>query len=528
MNTEINRCFMRFRDRAEKFSPEVIAETFVSVGPLLDILSSYNNQIMYGRRGTGKTHALRYFQEAEIKKGNLSIYIDAQNLGSNGSIYNDIDLPIRERATRLFVDVCNILHQHMLDIFTAPASKWDLSKAAPLLDNFIESFIATRIDFGQMEQEETQHRNNGLKENSSIKLDLYPTPKASVSISDSSETAQSETGRKKNNGVEESWIDFNFLSKNFREIVKLIAPARVYILVDEWSNIPMDIQPYLADMIRRTFFTIPEVTIKIGAIEHRSVFKEDKDKGGYIGFELGADITAAINLDDYLVVDNDADRANAFFKQFIANHAASMAKELSLTIPSGQKLFDAAFTQQDNVFLEFVRATEGVPRDGLHILTGAAQKANTKAISMIDLRSAAHSFFLIDKYNTISANKDNKKMLDWIRDKVIGERQTRAFLLQYGKEDKIIDVLFDSRALHIANRSRSAAHRPGERFIVYKLDYGMYIELVYSNRFPKNLLVNEDNADIDFEVPFDNARSYRRAILDLDQFYTLNPEIEKI
>lgn len=457
-------------------------------------------------------------------RGNISAYIDAQNLGSNGSIYNDKNLPTRERATRLFVDVCNALHQHMLDVFTSPNSKWDLSQAAPLLDSLIESFVATRIDFGQVEEETTIHRSDVVKEKSGLNLEIYPSPKVGAYIADDSEASRSGTDRRKNTGSEESWIDFTYLSRSFRNIVQLIKPARLYILVDEWSTIPLDMQPYLADMLRRTFFTIPEVTVKIGAIEHRSAFKEDKPTGEYIGFELGADITAAINLDDYLVVDNDEERANSFFKQFISNHAASIAKELDLKIPPGQKLFDSAFTQQENVFLEFVRASEGVPRDGLHILTAAAQKANTKPISMPNLRAAAHSFFLTDKYAAISANSSNRKMLDWIRDQVIEKRQTRAFLLQAGQEDEIVDNLFDRRALHVLHRSRSAAHRPGERFIVYKLDYGMYIELVHSDRFPKGLLSNEGDGDIDFDVPVDDARSYRRAILELDAFYSLHPE----
>jgi hypothetical protein len=50
---DANRCFMRFSDRAERVDSQQIAETFVSVGPLLDTLESTNNQIIYGRRGTG-------------------------------------------------------------------------------------------------------------------------------------------------------------------------------------------------------------------------------------------------------------------------------------------------------------------------------------------------------------------------------------------------------------------------------------------------------------------------------------------
>jgi hypothetical protein len=100
---------MRFSDRAERITAKQVAETFVSVGPLMDLLDSRNNQIMYGRRGTGKTHALRYFQSIKNAAGDLAIYIDAQNIGSNGSIYNDTTIPVSERAARLLVDVCSAM-----------------------------------------------------------------------------------------------------------------------------------------------------------------------------------------------------------------------------------------------------------------------------------------------------------------------------------------------------------------------------------------------------------------------------------
>jgi len=73
INRTLNRCFMRFEDRAERIDARQIAETFVAVGPLLDVLESRNNQIMYGRRGTGKTHALKYFASDRKKSGDLAI-----------------------------------------------------------------------------------------------------------------------------------------------------------------------------------------------------------------------------------------------------------------------------------------------------------------------------------------------------------------------------------------------------------------------------------------------------------------------
>jgi Cdc6-like AAA superfamily ATPase len=143
--TTINRCFMRFQDRAERITAKQVAETFVSVGPLLDLLDSPNNQVIYGRRGTGKTHALRYFQNLRNQAGDIAIYIDGQNIGSNGSIYNDVSLPVSERATRLLVDVCSAIHHELLEIFTHPDKGWDLSSAVSVLDKFVDGFSETRV-----------------------------------------------------------------------------------------------------------------------------------------------------------------------------------------------------------------------------------------------------------------------------------------------------------------------------------------------------------------------------------------------
>ncbi|WP_156387814.1 hypothetical protein [Methylobacterium sp. Leaf399] len=248
---------------------------------------------------------------------------------------------------------------------------------------------------------------------------------------------------------------------------------------------------------------------------------------GYVGFELGADISTAINLDDYLVIDNDENRAKQFFRTFISNHALAVANEIKVNIGDSNNIISNAFTQE-NVFTEFVRATEGVPRDAMHILSLAAQKANISQLSMPIIRAAAYSFFQSEKYTSIQANKENRILLDWIRDEVISDRRTRAFLLPIFEEDIIIDRLFDRRALHILNRSRSAAHRPGERFIVYKLDYGLYVDLINTDKFPDGLLIETQiGNDIDFDVPLDDARSYRRAILDLEKFYAKNPDINR-
>lgn len=515
---------MRFEHRAERITNEQVAETFVAVGPVMDLLSSNNNQIMYGRRGTGKTHALRYFANQMNQRGDLAIYIDAQNLGSNGSIYNDPTLPTTERATRLLVDVCGFMHGELIDIFTDPNRGWNLAEAAPLLDGFVAGFSETRIA-GPVERETIDKTSTGSKRGATLGGEASAASKLNIGLSSEATDSAEESHRSKRSGTESSLINFSFFSQAIRQLAAFIRPKRMWVLIDEWTTIPTEIQPYLADLLRRAMFSVPNISVKIAAIEHRATFKADRPDEGYIGFELGADISAAINLDDYLLVENDENKAKQFFGNFITSHAISAAREIGVAIDRPHTLIATAFTQ-DNVFTEFVRATEGVPRDAMHILSLAAQRSGSAQISMQTVRNAAYSFYQTEKYNTIQTNEENRRLLDWIRDEVIMGRRTRAFLLPVSTNDKIIDRLFDRRALHILNRSRSAAHRPGERFIVYKIDYGVYVDLISTDKYPSGLLVDsEAGGDIDFDVPSDDARSFRRAILDLDRFYAAHADL---
>lgn len=313
MTTVINRCFMRFDDRAERITAEQVAKTFVSVGPLLDLLSSRNHQVIYGRRGTGKTHALRYFQSICQSTGDLAIYIDAQNLGSNGSIYNDGQLPLGERATRLLIDVCGALHHSLLDLVTDPGNGYDLSIAVPILDRFADSLLETRV-LGSIEIEEQAEARQSKFSGFELAAQISRSPSSTAGSTSNHSSETGESMRTTFSGQDESWIDFQFFSRRVREVAEFISPKRLWVLVDEWATVPRELQPYLADLLRRAFFNIGNITLKVAAIEHRASFRIDKSDGGYIGFELGADINAAINLDDYLVVENNEERAKVFFK----------------------------------------------------------------------------------------------------------------------------------------------------------------------------------------------------------------------
>ena len=105
-------------------------------------------------------------------------------------------------------------------------------------------------------------------------------------------------------GHEQFSVHFGRVQQALQGLLQMLGNPRIWLLVDEWSEVPLDLQPHLADLLRRSLLPIDNLILKIAAIEHRSSFYSPRTRGEYIGLELGADISVDLNLDDFLVFDN--------------------------------------------------------------------------------------------------------------------------------------------------------------------------------------------------------------------------------
>jgi hypothetical protein len=152
----IHKALIGFNKRAERVSDEILEATFVDSAPLFDLLSSNNNQVIYGRRGTGKTHALKYLAQIVEKQGEYPVYIDLRSVGSNGSIYNDGSRPLSERASTLIVDVLNALYNELYSVALEAIDGAPHPEQITIrLDDFATSIQSVRIT-GSVEQEQQQ------------------------------------------------------------------------------------------------------------------------------------------------------------------------------------------------------------------------------------------------------------------------------------------------------------------------------------------------------------------------------------
>jgi hypothetical protein len=513
MPSTINTAIFKLTKRAEKLEKEHLLKTFVDVGPLLTLLMNIDHQIIYGRRGTGKTHALSYLQGELEAHGNMPVYIDMRNIGSNNGIYSDFNLDLTERATRLLIDTFSSIHDQILDNVLLN-EEYDLSQFGPILDELAIAIKEIEV-VGITEVEETKNLKNKNSDESTAQLSIKDF---GFKFKVGNEDESSRTTRQKSQGNFRHRVHFTTINNVFNRLVLLLGKKQLWILIDEWAEVPLDLQPYLADLFRRCLFSIKGITVKIAAIEKRTNFKLD-NPNGYIGLETGADISASLNLDEFMVFENNANKSIQFFKTLLFNHVNQNLIESELQPLRDADVFINETFTQSGAFEELVKASEGIPRDAINILLQSAIKADNDKISIPSIRTAARLWYNQDKEKAVVGKQSAKLLLRWIIDEVIGKKKNRAFLLSSDIQDDDIEYLFDNRLLHIIKQNISSKDRVGERFNVYSLDFGTYVHLINTADQPKTLFsVEGDNGEEAVEVPVNDYRSIRRSILDLDRY----------
>lgn len=142
---EINTCLLKILRRSDRNELRQLVDTFTDTGLLFRKLSTPDHQIIYGRRGTGKTHAIRYISEQVKSKPEISIFIDMRNVGSEGGLYSDPSLSLSERGTRLLVETLKTIHDGVREFIHSDIEKYNLGVNGPLLNDFLECITQTKI-----------------------------------------------------------------------------------------------------------------------------------------------------------------------------------------------------------------------------------------------------------------------------------------------------------------------------------------------------------------------------------------------
>jgi len=103
--SELNTMLVKLARRADTARDGVLRDAFVPIPSLMAHLESPQHHVLYGRRGTGKTHVLRYLRDLQAAEGNLAIYLDLRRIGSPEDIFSRDQRGFVDQTTGLLVDL---------------------------------------------------------------------------------------------------------------------------------------------------------------------------------------------------------------------------------------------------------------------------------------------------------------------------------------------------------------------------------------------------------------------------------------
>jgi len=255
----------KLKQRAERETDQQkLLQSFVDSG-LKPLLENANNQIIYGRRGTGKTHLLKVLDLSGSAKAAVKVYIDARTLGST-SQFSDSSQPLAKRCLSLFRDIFTEIYNSLMPvIFDGPMKEPD--RALELLDELMLAVTEPTTSVKAVGAEEISKKVGKTSSSLGATLSEKPALSAKAAISGgnslSSKTLYEIETRDK--------IIFPDLQECLRRLLGTM-DIQLLLLLDEWSSIPIDLQPYLAEFLKRSLLPNSAITLKIASLEYRSQF----------------------------------------------------------------------------------------------------------------------------------------------------------------------------------------------------------------------------------------------------------------
>lgn len=468
---EFKQAVALIQKRAERqIDIEKLTKIFVQSDIFVRTLSN-DNQLILGRRGTGKTHMIRFFAQHQVLIGDVVNYIDCTKLGSG---YQSIPgMTASDMATKYFSAFLNELCTDLLD------SVIRMENPNEEKQNHLFSLLTNVADF--------------------LAYDA---------------------------AAQQSHFNYRQITDTIEAVLDGLGVSRLFVLLDEWAQIPNAVQPHFAEFLKRSIFPIPRISTKILAVNYQCEFSE-RVGDGYVGIQRGADLADVLDVDSYLIYDEKRDQVVSFFGQVLYNH---LGVELGwdLAKPPEEKLneIDRLFTQKP-AFIQLVRAAEGNCRDFLCIFgrayfDGFLTRSGGKGISISNVEQAAGSWFEQEKVSNVKIEGPVITALTRIYEEVIKGYKSRTFLVHSSlSEHPTLMRLLNERVLHKLNITYSHRDKPGERYELFTLDYGAYVKFKGTENEPQEQIFFEPHqvqelAELEKRqiVPVDDHRSIRRIVLD--------------
>jgi hypothetical protein len=479
-----------------------VAELFTD-NKQLPVLLSPDWQIVYGRRGTGKTTLLSFLaKDLDEADDRASLMISMAQCV--------VDLPkgtSDEVQGLVFFEKFIIEIGHLLfRIYrNRRAEKNKNRKITRLLNQFLDRqrLVEDRIleiatfahrgeSYGTLEAKkstikDTAKDKGGVAADASFKL---PTSLTWPSIEAKIEARYARLRELNRNRtyVEEKFIDFQELRRLFTDLLEALEITQLVIIIDEWSELDRSartwIQPFFAKYLRRSFFGDARFCVKISAIRDESIFGKMNDAGQYVGLQVGDDIFDTVNLDS--IYANRMINLEEFYTVLLFRRLLYCEPRLEIFSRDLEHRKDPAtgfldfLFKDDRILPELVAASSGIPRQFILMFETIASHLDYKPgeswkFSIVRERIIYNSITHVQK--ALDRGTIEERLLGRIKE-TCDRTGSRIVLLSRECDSRVtsaIRYLYGRRLLHEINPTDVSFH-VREKFHVFVVDHGCFLD----------------------------------------------------
>jgi hypothetical protein len=477
-------------------------DLFVDTGHL-QLLRNPDWQVVYGRRGTGKTFLLGVLQEEAApslaESRIMSVFVTAQDclvspvgrqvpdtiraLGYFQTFIEILTTRVLDSVDRLvtdssFLDTVIGRRHHLLDRILQ--LQYDLLEAAqegtPVLA--YSSYEVKRQADRASRRSGTAALGvgakagiNGQSVNAAAALATERSSSSSAAV-----TAQYEAG---------AVPRFAVVRRKLIELLQILEVRHLNILVDEWSTLDptgsLMLQPLFAEYAKRSFAGSPLISVKIATNRYQTRLSNRGSGREYTGLEVGADVFEAVNLDRVMLDSSDLEH---FFELLL--YKRLLHRERSLEVfevrNSGRpdEQFVLSMFRDRRTFAELVRGSEGIPRNLLILINDLVRRRSQGADrqwSMADVQRCIRERSLDGQYDIEYHSEASQLLSQGIRETVL-HAGSRLFLVDKAMKDgldRVLVELLEKRMIHeyprldIPSRIRST-------HLAFLVDYGLWLD----------------------------------------------------
>ena len=426
---------------------------YVDVGDNLARISAAQHQVLFGRRGSGKSCLLIHYLNTFRPDNVLPIYVLADEY--KRLTYPDIlirllieifdALPIRARWLK------QLLRQEIPTKKYAAELRW-------LLD------MAEKSDVIE-DRKQTSTRDARAK--------VGREGVGEVSVSSMADSTHGRTSRFKERKLDTLERHLGDYKKALSEGISRSKKSRAYVLIDDFYLIPREWHPDVLDYLHR-LLRGTELYLKVATIRHRTQLLRNFPQT--IGVELAQDV-------EEITLDRTLEDLEAT-EEYLGKMLDSIAKKAGIS-----NLLSENFNPE--ALQALTLTSGGVPRDFLNIFVNAVDASlgenKRKWLTPKYIYKGAGRLVYRTKLSNLreDANGDADGLDRLLVDLLtfcLREKKKTAFLISqdeaqlHSREHDLIQQLMDFKLIHVVEPDTSAASgRPG-RYEAYTLDFSLFME----------------------------------------------------